>query len=280
MGAAMARRFVGTGHSVRLWNRTPETAERIAGELGARRAASPAEAVSGAEVVVSMLADETATTEVLIGKDLLRSLPTAGVVCDMATSGVDAAQRLADAYAKAGHLFLDAPVSGSVATVEAGGLLVMASGDPEALPVAEPVLSSIAKHVIFLGGAGAGQAMKLSVNLVVHTLNSAISEALALAGAAGVTPDAAYDVFEHSVVAAPFVHYKRRAFLDPEAPVAMSLELMAKDLRLITSFARAQAVDARVADAVRASVDAACAAGLQADDMAALYRYLTVTRDE
>jgi 3-hydroxyisobutyrate dehydrogenase-like beta-hydroxyacid dehydrogenase len=153
----------------------------------------------------------------------------------------------------------------------------MASGDPRALPLAEPVLSSIAKQVIYLGGAGAGQAMKLSVNLVVHALNSAVSEALALAGAAGVTPEAAYDVFEHSVVAAPFVQYKRRAFLEPETPVAMSLGLTAKDLHLITSFARAQGVDVRVADAVRASVDAACSAGLQADDMAALYRYLAGT---
>jgi 3-hydroxyisobutyrate dehydrogenase-like beta-hydroxyacid dehydrogenase len=272
----MARKFAAAGHSLRLWNRTAEVAERVAGELGAHRAASPAEAVSGADVVVSMLADGAATTRILLDDDLIGSLPDGAVVCDMATGGVEVARQLAAAYASAERLFLDAPVSGSVSTVETGGLLVMASGDLEAVAVVEPVLSAIAKHVIYLGQAGSGQAMKLSVNLVVHTLNSAISEALALASAAGVTPDAAYDVFEHSVVAAPFVQYKRRAFLDPEAPVAMSLELTAKDLGLITSFAQAHGLGVRVAEAVRASVEEACAAGLQDRDMAALYRYLDV----
>jgi 3-hydroxyisobutyrate dehydrogenase len=279
MGSAMARRFAGAGHSVRLWNRTAEAAARLADELGARPCDGLKEAVSGAHVVISMLANGNATADVLLDEHVIGSLDRESVVCDMSTSGVDVARRIADAYAAAGCRFLDAPVSGSVTTVETGDLLVMASGDQAALLMVDPVLSAIAKHVIYLGEAGTGQAMKLSVNLVVHTLNAAVSEALAMASAAGVTTDAAYDVFENSVVAAPFVHYKRRAFLDPETPVAMSLRLTAKDLGLITSFAQAHGVSVPAAEAVRRSVDAACAAGLEQHDMAALFRHLRLSSE-
>ena len=79
--------------------------------------------------------------------------------------------------------------------------------------------------------------MKLAVNLVVHDLNAAVSEALIIAKRAGIAAEDAYDVFQDSVIAAPFVVYKRAAFLDPETPVAMSLDLVHKDLRLITGLA-------------------------------------------
>ena len=73
----------------------------------------------------------------------------------------------------------------------------------------EPILAAFAKRVVYVGAAGSGQAMKLAVNLVVFTLNSAVSEALTLATSAGVRPEAGYDIFQDSVIAAPFVNYKR-----------------------------------------------------------------------
>ena len=98
--------------------------------------------------------------------------------------------------------------------VEAGTLLVMAGGDPPRSP-RPAVLAAFARRVLRVGDVGAGQAMKLAVNLVVHDLNAALAEALVLAEGAGITAEDAYDVFEESVVAAPFVRYKRAAFLDP-----------------------------------------------------------------
>jgi 3-hydroxyisobutyrate dehydrogenase-like beta-hydroxyacid dehydrogenase len=119
--------------------------------------------------------------------------------------------------------------------------------------------------------------MKLSVNLVVHTLNAAVSEALALAVEAGVSPSGAYDIFQESVVAAPFVNYKRAAFLDPDTPVAMSLALTNKDLGLITAFARELGLSAAVVDAVHAEVTEACSAGFADQDMAGLFRFIGST---
>jgi 3-hydroxyisobutyrate dehydrogenase-like beta-hydroxyacid dehydrogenase len=165
-------------------------------------------------------------------------------------------------------------VSGSVPAVESGALLVMASGSPTAIDGAVPVLESFARKVLRVGDAGAGQAMKLAVNLVVHGLNAALSESLVLAENAGITREAAYDVLQESVVGAPFVLYKRAAFLDPATPVAMSLDLVLKDLRLITSFGDEVDSPTAVTDAVRDAVQAAVTSGHGSEDMAALSRAL------
>lgn len=274
MGAAMARKLVEAGHAVTVWNRTPAAAQALAADTGATQAGSAAEAVAGADVVIAILSAGDATLAVLLDEAVLAALPSDAVVCDMGTSGVDAARRIAGVMGEHGIRFVDAPVSGSVPTIAAGQLLVMASGDESGVRAAEPVLLAFAKRVAYLGGAGAGQAMKLSVNLVVHTLNSALSEALALAASGGVSPEDAYDIFQDSVIAAPFVAYKRTAFLDADAPVAMSLDLTAKDLGLITGLARDAGVSTLVANAVRAEVQGACAAGWGSADMAALSRFL------
>jgi 3-hydroxyisobutyrate dehydrogenase-like beta-hydroxyacid dehydrogenase len=278
MGAAMARRVAAAGHDLTLWNRTASSARTVLDSLpagSARVAATAADAVAGRSVVLSMLADGAATRGVLLDRSVLAALDSGAVVCDLATSGVASARALHGGLAQAAIGFVDAPVSGSVPAVNAGTLLVMASGAADAIAAVEPVLLAFARKVLRVGDAGAGQAMKLAVNLVVHVLNAAISEALILAERAGIPRDRAYDVLQDSVVAAPFVAYKRAAFLDPDTPVAMSLDLVLKDLRLITEFADELGVTASVTEAVRAAVAAACAAGSGPQDMAALSRFAT-----
>ncbi len=275
MGAAMARRVAAAGHSLVVWNRTMASARSVAESLPAgtvRVAATAAEAVSGRAVVLSMLADGAVTCEVLLDTSVLEALAPGTVVCDLATSGVAAAQELQRGLLAFGAGFVDAPVSGSVPAVDAGTLLVMAGGDATVIDAATPVLESFARKVVRVGEVGAGQAMKLAVNLVVHGLNAALSEALVLAEHAGITRRDAYDVLQDSVVAAPFVTYKRAAFLDPATPVAMSLDLVLKDLRLIMELAEGLSVEAPVTQSVRESVAAACDAGWGARDMAGLSR--------
>ncbi len=274
MGGAMARKLGEAGHHVIAWNRTVAAAEAVVADSGGVVAATPAAAVASADLVISMLADGPTTRAVLLDPDLLDVLRPRTVVCDMATSGVAAARELDAALTAAGARFVDAPVSGSVPTIAAGQLLVMASGDRSGVDEAEPVLRTFAKKVAYLGEAGAGQAMKLAVNLVVFTLNSALSEALTIATSAGVPADAVYDIFQDSVIAAPFVNYKRAAYLDSSTPVAMSLALTLKDMNLITGFANERGVDAVVAEAVRDEVARACANGFGDADMAGLARFL------
>jgi 3-hydroxyisobutyrate dehydrogenase-like beta-hydroxyacid dehydrogenase len=281
MGAAMCARLVGAGHRVRVWNRTRSRAESVRDAVGADGlvvADTPSECVGGAEVVLSMLANGGATAATLLDRDLVEALGPETVVCDMGTSGVDAARSIARAYAAAHRRFVDAPVSGSVATVAAGQLLVMAAGAEEDVESVTPVLSAFAARIVRVGDAGQGQAMKLAVNLVVHDLNSAVSEALVLAEGAGIDPATAYEVLENSAVGAPFVRYKRAAFLEADQPVAMSLALVAKDLGLIADLAAAQGREVPVTRATRGVVDAAVAAGHGPQDMADLRVYLA-TRD-
>ena len=282
MGSAMARRLAGSGHTLTLWNRTAASARAVADSLPAgavRVAGSPAEAVRDREVVLSTLADGEATRAVLLDTAVLGALAPGCVVCDLATSGVPTALELSAALTAVGVAFVDAPVSGSVPVVEAGTLLVMAGGEQSAIEAVGPILEAFARLTVRVGDAGAGQAMKLAVNLVVHNLNSAMSEALVLAENAGITREAAYDVLQESVVAAPFVGYKRPAFLDPDTPVAMSLDLVLKDLTLIVSYADQVGAPSAVTEAVRTSVAAACTAGYGGRDMASLSRFLTEPAD-
>jgi 3-hydroxyisobutyrate dehydrogenase-like beta-hydroxyacid dehydrogenase len=276
MGAAMARRVAEAGHRVTVWNRTAATAVELASSMPERSivvAESPARAVRRSDVVLSVLADGAATEEVLLNGALLDVLPPGCLVCDLATSGVATARALEAGITAAGGRFVDAPVSGSVPSVEAGTLLVMAGGDPEVVDTASSVLSAFARAVIRVGAAGTGQAMKLAVNLVVHDINSAIGEALMLAEGAGIAREQAYDVLQESVVAAPFVTYKRAAFLDAGTPVAMSLDLVLKDLGLIIALAEDVGSPHRVTRASREWVAAACQANLGGLDMAALSRF-------
>jgi 3-hydroxyisobutyrate dehydrogenase-like beta-hydroxyacid dehydrogenase len=277
MGAAMCARLVGAGHRVRLWNRTRTRAESVreaVGSAGLVVTDTPAGCVTGAGVVLSMLADGGATSSTLLDADLLGALAPDAVVCDMGTSGVDAARSIASAYAAAHRRFVDAPVSGSVATVAAGQLLVMAAGAVEDVESVTPVLSAFAARVVRVGDAGQGQAMKLAVNLVVHDLNAALSESLVLAEGAGIDLATAYDVLESSAVGAPFVRYKRAAFLDDDQPVAMSLDLVAKDLRLVADLAADQGREVALTRVAQEVVDAAVTAGHGARDMAGLRAFL------
>ena len=122
---------------------------------------------------------------------------------------------------------------------EAGTLTLMVGGEPADLERARPVLAAIGGTIFHLGPLGSGAAMKLAVNTVIFGLNGAVAEALVLAEGAGIARGLAYDVLAASAAGAPFVGYKRAAFLDPEdTPVAFSVDLAAKDLRLIADLAR------------------------------------------
>lgn len=231
------------------------------------------QAVAGADAVLSFLADGDATRAVLLDTAVLAALPARALVVDLGTSGVPAAQALDGALSGVGAQFVDAPVSGSVPSVRSGTLLVMAAGEPDAVRRAEPVLSSFARRVLYVGPAGAGQVVKLAVNLVVHDFNAAVSEALRLAENSGVAREAAYDVLEQSVVGAPFVQYKRAAFVDEGVEVAMSLQLSLKDLRLICEHAVATGEPVPVTERARDRVAEAVAGGWGPRDMADLSRW-------
>lgn len=239
MGSAMARALRQAGHDLILWNRSADAAARLAGELGGIAVARPRDVATEAGVCISMLADGVAVDAVYGGPDgLVAGAGPTNVLVDSSTVPPATIRAQAGAARAVGAGILDAPVSGSIALAEAGKLTLMVGGESADLDRARFVLDAVAATVIHLGPLGSGAAMKLAVNTVIFGLNQAVAEGLVLAEWAGVPRELAYDVIAAGAAGAPFVGYKRAAFLDPEAtPVGFGLDLAAKDLGLIAALA-------------------------------------------
>lgn len=272
----MARRLSGAGFDLVLWNRDRAKADEVASDTGGDVAPTPAHAASRAGVVISSLADDTALLDVFLGPEGVIEGIAAGVVAvDTSTVDPTTIERVGDAVDGTGASFADCPVSGSVATVEAGQLTIMAGGDAEAIDRIEPVLAAISKRVIRVGGRGAGAACKLAVNSLLHGLNIALSEALVLAERAGVDRKVAYEVFASGAAGAPFLEYKREVYENPDgARVAFSLDLVAKDLELITGLGARVGAPMSQAEAGLSIVNAAVEAGMGDEDLSAVAVFL------
>lgn len=285
MGSAMARRLSEQGFPVTVYNRNTDRARDVADRIGAPVSETPGAAAAwvgegdgaaGPGVVLVSLADDDACRAVYLGPDGLTSgLVPGTVVADTSTIDPETARELAAVVAERGGSLLDTPVSGSVPAALSGGLTVMAGGAEDALARARPVLETIGRRVVRVGGSGSGAVVKLAVNAVVHSLNQALSEAMVLAEKAGVDRSTFYDVIADSAAAAPFVGYKREAFEHPEsAPVAFSLDLVAKDLRLILALAERVRAPMPEARAAASAAGDAIAAGFGDADMSAVARFL------
>lgn len=272
----MARRLHAAGHRLVLWNRDQAKAHAISIETTATVARSPAEAASQADVILSSLADDAALKTVYLGPSgLVEGMRAESMAIDLSTVDPETVILVGGVVDDRGAGFLDCPVSGSVSTVEAGGLLIMAGGDPDLIARAEPLLLSFSKKVIHVGPRGAGAACKLAVNGLVHGLNIALSEALVLAERAGVDRGKAYEVFASGAGGAPFVQYKRDAFLDPEgAVVAFTLDLVAKDYELIIGLGSRLGVALDQAEASLEIVRSAIKNGMGGRDLSAVAVYL------
>ena len=276
MGAAMVGRLCDAGFDVVVYNRTQAKSAAVADSHGATVSPSPREAVAAADAVLVSLADDDALRDTYGGNDgIIAGLRAGCVVADTSTVAPDTVRELAQDVGAVGADLLDTPVSGSVSTVEQGALTIMVGGDVDALDRIRPMLLPLAARIVHLGPIGSGAAMKLAVNGVIHALNLAVAEALILAERAGLDREAAYDVLAGSAVGAPFVQYKRAAFLTPDdVPVAFSLDLVAKDLDLAAALAAEVGAPVAQLPANRDVVARALDAGYGAADLSALAVFL------
>lgn len=263
MGAAMAERLASQGLAVVVYNRSSERAAALSERIGATVASSPAEAAAAADVTISMVADDDAVRALFEGPDgVAAGIRPGTVAIDCSTVLPETIRSVAGAVRAKGAGILDGPVSGSVGSTLAGELTIMVGGEAADLERAQPVLDRLARRVFHLGPLGTGAAMKLAVNTLIFGLNGAVAEGLLLAERNGIDRALAYDVLAASAAGAPFVGYKRGAFVEPDTtPVAFSLALAAKDLRLIGVLAEASgtampqaAVNLEVINAAKGSI--------------------------
>jgi 3-hydroxyisobutyrate dehydrogenase-like beta-hydroxyacid dehydrogenase len=274
MGGPMARHLVAAGHGVVGLDPGLSSAGRAELASAGVQVGDDVAALAAAPVSISMLPDAETTRQLLLGDDagaggLLAAAGPGHVHVVMGTVGPAAVRDLADAAAGHGVLLADAPVSGSVALAESRGLTAMVGAAPEVFAAVRPVLAAMTRAQIHTGPVGSGSTAKLAVNLVLGALNQAVAEALQVAGADGVDPEVFYDLLEASAVAAPFVGYKRAAFLDPaSAGVAFPLSLLRKDVGLGLDLADQHDLELPLARTVGRLLELAPGHGLDDRDMA------------
>ena len=265
MGAPMARNLRAAGHEVRAWNRSAEKAEALAGD-GVEPADDIAEAVRGADVVITMLADGDAV-EAVAGEAL--GAIDGAVFAQTSTIGPEATARVAAAADAAGVPFVDAPVLGTKQPAEQGKLIVLASGPDDQRERLEPVFEAIGAKTLWLGEAGAGSRLKLVLNTWLLALTEGLAEAIALAEALDVDPQTFLDTIDGGPLGVPYANLKGKLMIEGDFPPSFPLELALKDARLALAAADAQGLRLGALAAVADQMQRAVEAGHGKADMAA-----------
>ena len=263
MGRGMALNIVKAGIALTVWNRTRDKAEG----LGAAVSDTPGDAVAGAAVVVTILADADTTEQTV--RD---AAPAPGTIwLQQATVGIDGSERLAKLADELGLVYVDAPVLGTKGPAEAGQLTILASGPDDAREAITPILDAIGARTLWLGAAGQGSRLKLVANAWVLTIVEGVAESLALAKALGLAPESFLEVVKGGAVDAPYVQIKGAAMLSGELDAQFPLWGAAKDARLIEEAARDSGLDLGLIEAARRHFERAEAEGHGDLDMAATY---------
>jgi 3-hydroxyisobutyrate dehydrogenase len=260
MGAPMARNLADAGHEVRVWNRTVAKAEG----LGAHVAGSPAEAVSGADIVVTMLADGPAVDAAMEGV----ALSADQVWWQCSTVGVEWIAKLAERAGPAA--FVDGPVMGTKGPAEQGALTVLASGAGR--DRLSGVFEPIAVKVVDLGDeVGAGTKLKLVLNQWVISFVESLAETIAFAEGLGIDPVKIFDSLEGGPLYAPYMRVKGQPMVDRAFEPSFSLKLAHKDAELVLDAASELGLDLPLPALVAAQMCKAIERGHGEDDLSATF---------
>jgi len=268
MGAPMAAHLLARGHTLAVWNRTPGRAAPLAA-AGARVAASPADAVSGAEVVVTMLADPEAVDAVVDA--LLPGLAPGAILVDMSTVDPACARRSDQKVRAHGGRYCDAPVSGTRKPAVDGTLLIMAAGPDQTVAAARPVLEAMGR-VIHLGEVGQGMAMKLCLNGLGAHMITGLCAMLAFGVRQGLDPRAMLEVITQGAFSSPLWAIKGARILARDFTPDFTLRLTRKDQRLVLDTARALDYPMPSEQAIHDLLSAAIDAGHGELDLCGLVR--------
>ncbi|GGU90129.1 dehydrogenase [Streptomyces filipinensis] len=272
MGAAMARNLCRAGLQVRVWNRTREKAEPLAAD-GARVAGSPAEAVEGSDVVLTMLYDGNTVLDVL--REAAPALRPGTVWAQCTTVGTDLVADLAAFAREHGLVFYDAPVLGTRRPAEDGLLTVLAAGPEVGRETVEPVFAAVGAKTMWTGtdgGAGSASRLKLVTNSWVLAATAAAGEVLALSQALGVDPQGFFDLIEGGPLDMGYLRAKAALVLDGRlSPASFAVATAEKDARLIVQAGERGGVRLDVAAATAERLARAAAQGHADEDMAAAY---------
>ncbi|HUX19754.1 MAG TPA: NAD(P)-dependent oxidoreductase [Spirochaetia bacterium] len=237
MGSGVARTLMKKRYKVTVYNRTPGKLAALK-KAGASTAKTPRELAEKSDIVIILVWNKDALDAVLTGEDgLVAGARKGQVYIDMSTQLPDTAKMEASLFASKGAQFLDAPVHGSRAEANGGGLWIMAGGERKVYNQVLPVLKVIGETQHYMGGHGKGFATKLCGNLLVSTIVAALGEALVLAAKAGVDPKEAIKLWQESDFRSPVVGGVGKSMYTGDFAVSFHLRTMVKDTELIRNYA-------------------------------------------
>jgi 2-hydroxy-3-oxopropionate reductase len=238
MGMPMARNLMEAGYELVLHNRSPEKAEEL-GKEGATVAATPREVAEKSDVVVTMLPDSPQVREVVAGENgVLEGISEGALLIDMSTISPVVTEELAEALKEKGASMLDAPVSGGDVGAIEGTLSIMVGGEEEDFQRAKPLFETMGKTITHVGPVGAGQVTKAANQVVVALTIEAVSEALVLGSAGGVSPEKILDVLSGGLAGNKVMEVKREKFLSHKFEPGFRSELHHKDLGIALAAGR------------------------------------------
>jgi len=269
MGTPMALRLLAAGHELSVWNRTEGRTEPLIRE-GAIAAATPAEAELGAEAVITMLFDDAANEEVLFGANgLVDALSPGALHVACSTISVALSERLTAEHAQRGQLFVAAPVFGRPNVAEEGRLWVVAAGSDEAVARARPLLQSFSRGISVIGSEPRmAHAVKLGGNFLISAMINALSESFVYAASQDIAPEAFLEAVNSALFQSPFYAAYANVMLHPPQHPGATMELGAKDLRLLREAAAGRRTRLTLADHLAGIFAEARQAGLGAEDWA------------
>jgi 3-hydroxyisobutyrate dehydrogenase-like beta-hydroxyacid dehydrogenase len=277
MGRPMGMNLLKAGHSLTVWNRTASRAEELVA-AGARLANSPQEVAAACDLLITIVSDPPALEEVLWGHagsndGALAALKRGSIYIDSSTVSPALAKKIAAACAERGVHFLDAPVTGGDWGARKGELVFMVGGEAETLKQAEPVLRVLGKKWFHLGPNGAGQTIKLAMNLLLALQVGALAESIALVRAAGLKGEQLVEVMQSSMGRSPLLDVKAPMLLSGDFKPSFPLRLMHKDLSLALDLAQQLGISLPATAAEREIHSAVKAASRQDLDYASIMNY-------
>ncbi len=274
MGGRIAKRLLDAGHQVTGYNRTAAKAQWLV-DAGMRPARSPRAAAEAADVVFSMVTNTDALCAIVEGPEgILAGLGPGKVYVDMSTVSPAVSRTLAARVREQGARMLDAPVSGSVATLDAGRLSIMAGGDRETFDRVLPILVAIGPVANYVGGNGQAVLMKVATNLSLAVQMLAFSEGVALAEKGGIPRDVAVEVLLNSVIASPMIKYRGPFVLSMPEDAWFDVNMMQKDMQLALEMSRELDVPLPTTAVTNEFLTAARGMGLAHRDFAVVFEVL------
>jgi len=274
MGSRVVKRLLDAGHSVTGYNRTRSKAQWLV-DAGMAQASTPRAAAEAADVTFTMVTNTAALRSVMDGPDgLLAGMSVGKIHLDMSTVSPAFSRELAKRVEANGAAMLDAPVSGSVVTLEEGKLTLMVGGDAAVFEKVRHILLDIGPKATYVGGNGLAVSMKIATNLSLAVQMLAFSEGVLLAQKSGIRRDVAVEVLVNSVIGSPMVKYRGPFVLQMPDEAWFNCGMMQKDMNLALEMGRELGVPLPTTAATNEFLTAAEAMGLGDQDFAVVFDVL------